>query len=329
VAIALAIIAGCEPSAGERAERAERAERNRNASAEVAALGGEVAARVGDARIPLTVVARVAEAERVAPRLAAERVVDDEVAAEAARARGLDRRLPAAWLARTAAARMAIDRITEEARRRGPPTDDEVTALSERHWALVDRPPAVRTIHAVVLWPKDVDTNPASKQGVRALAGALRAAVVGASDADFESRAKAAIAEKNVAHLETRIERLPGITEDGRVVEGGGAMDAVFSKAASGLSKPGETSGVVETQFGAHVIRLLERLPEKRMPLEERRLAFAPEVQAQRARASLEALLERLKREHPVAVSSAAETLMRDAATAAARAIEPAPEDSP
>jgi hypothetical protein len=54
------------------------------------------------------------------------------------------------------------------------------------------------------------------------------------------------------------------------------------------------------------------------MPLEERRLAFAPEAYAQRARASLDALLERLRREHVVTVSSTAETLMREAATAAA-----------
>lgn len=270
-----------------------------------APLGGAVAASVGRDTIPLALVEAVARAQGISPSEAARALVDDAIAAEAARARGLDSEQPAAWRLVAARARLASDRLFEEARGEGPPTDAEVAALSERYWAAVDRPPTFRVVHAIVMRPTDDTLVP----DARAAAAALRDAVHGASDrSDFERRAKAvALAPK----LELRVEELPAFDEDGRVAEGGGRMDEVFARAAAALAPERATSGVVQTTFGWHVIRLIERLPEMRMPLEERRIAFTDEIVATRARERLRLRLEALRSTHAVGVSPSSEELMR------------------
>ncbi len=58
---------------------------------------------------------------------------------------------------------------------------------------------------------------------------------------------------------------------------------------------------------------MLERLPEKRVPLEERRAMFAREVIAMRGHDAYVALLADAKRRHPVVVDPAADALMASA----------------
>jgi parvulin-like peptidyl-prolyl isomerase len=77
------------------------------------------------------------------------------------------------------------------------------------------------------------------------------------------------------------------------------------------LPSLGAMTDVVESGFGFHVIKLLQRVPEKRMPVETRRLAFAEEVYAMRAREHMGARLEALREANHVVVSPAAEQLMR------------------
>jgi parvulin-like peptidyl-prolyl isomerase len=70
---------------------------------------------------------------------------------------------------------------------------------------------------------------------------------------------------------------------------------------------------VVETSFGWHVIRLVERLPEERKSLDERRALFAPEVFATRARKIADEALQRRGSAASITISTAAEALMTDA----------------
>ncbi|HVH45165.1 MAG TPA: peptidyl-prolyl cis-trans isomerase [Labilithrix sp.] len=269
-----------------------------------AALGGDVAARVGGGAIPLAVVASVAEAQKVTAREAAKKVVDDEIAATAARSRGLDQRGTTAWRLVATRARFTSDRLYAEAKRRGLPTNAEVEKISERHWVEVDRPPSVRVVHAIVLRPKDA----AMVVAARSLARELHDAVTAASNDEFESAAKAVPHEPK---LQVKVERLPAFTGEGMVTEGPGRMDEVFSKTAFELRSAGDTSAVVETGFGFHVIRLLERIPAVRMPFETRRLAFAEEVYLLRAHELMTSRLEVLRGTNEIVVSPAAEQLMR------------------
>lgn len=275
---------------------------------EAAALGGAVAARVESTVIPLELVARVAAASSITPLEAADRLIDDAAAAEIARRRGLDRQLPASWQLEAARGRFASQRFLADARRAGPPTDAEIATLSEVHWAEVDRPPAVRVIHAIVLRPKE----PTGIAEAKARAASLLEEVRTAADAStFEARAKAFFEREGLGKGGT-VEELPPFTTTGLVLSGG-AMDEGFARAAFAIPAENGTSPIVETSFGWHVIRLLERLPEHRMPLEMRRIAFAEEVVSIRAREILTARIGELRAAHPVTIVGAADALMQSA----------------
>lgn len=287
-------------SCGQSRPAAPRAESETNV-----ALEGGIVARVGESPIPLSLVESVVQSQRVEPREALRKVIDDEIAASAARARGLDGHAYVAQRLVALRARLVADRLYEEAKSKGPPTDSEVSALSDMYWTEVDRPPSVVVTHAIVLRPKDPALLPAAREA----AHRMRAAVAAVdSDADFEKNAKSVTLPPK---LELRVERLPAFTEDGWTISGPGRMDEGFSRAAFSIPTIGGMTDLVETEFGFHVIRLRERLPEKRMPFESRRIAFAEEVVERRARDLVTARLKELQKGREVEILPAAESLMR------------------
>jgi peptidyl-prolyl cis-trans isomerase C len=275
--------------------------------AEQAALGGEVAARVGSDVIPMSLVIKVASAQHLTPREALRRLVDDAVSANAARARGLDRQLPTSWRLTSARARFTADHLLSEAKAAGPPTDEEVAQFSARYWREVDRPAAVRVVHAVALRPKKPDA--AAEARARAVAEHLHEAVLSAKSAEeFQQIAKA------LPHpgVDVTVEPLAAFTREGRVSEGNeGNVDEAFAKGAYALEDVGSTSPVVESAFGWHVIRLEARIPEQRMPLETRRIAFTDEAYTLRTGLATTARLAALKASTPIVVAPSAELLMR------------------
>lgn len=286
-----------------------------------AALGGQIAARVGDEAVPLAVVASVAGAQHVDARTAALRVVDDAIAASAARQRGLDQRRPASWLLVAARGRFAADQIFREAKGRGAPTNLEVENFSNAHWREVDRPAGVRVVHVVVLRPQK--GGDAAFARARAGAAELRRILVTAtSPEDFEQKA---IAFPKSPDVETKFEKLPSFTDDGWAIERDARFSEKFSRPAFALSTPGETSDVVESEHGWHVIRLVEHLPEMRLPFETRREMFVDEVNAYRAHELLRERLEALRGRYPVTVSPASAEMMRSAMTESSKERGPKP----
>ena len=289
------------------------------APAQQSALGGEIAARVGSDVIPLSLVTKVAAAQHVTADEALRRLVDDAVAANAGRAKGLDRELPTSWYLTAARARITADRLLADAKRAGPPTDDEVKTLSERYWREVDRPQAIRVVHVVVRTPEKPD--PAASDRARAFAQQLREAVVDAKDADdFIAKANAV---PKYAGATVTAEKLPALTDAGQSIESQQQFDPTFAKGAFAIAEPGMTSPPVETSFGFHIIRLLEKIPEQRMPFETRRIAFADEVITMRAGAATKSLIEGLQRSKPIEIAPSAEILMRSLINTAGRGPTP------
>jgi hypothetical protein len=199
------------------------------------ALGGEVA-RVGDTPIAGEVVASVA-AERGGPvRSALDAVVDDALLAQGARVRGLAEQPGTRGALASALAARVLAAIARDAQAQGPPTAAERAELQVVH-ALAVRGPNLSVPRALEL------------------ANEIQAAVAGAPTPDaFEERARA------VPHAGVRlvVERLGPFAAAGLLPDRS-MIDRTFVAAAFALRDVGDTSPVVETPFGWHTIRLIER----------------------------------------------------------------------
>jgi hypothetical protein len=244
-------------------------------------------AQVDDVRIPGALVAEVANARGTTPRDAVDALVDDALAARDARAQGLDRSPEVAWASTAALARVATLRFQMEAQSDGPPTDDELATITVQH-ALVRRAPSLPPSRAL------------------GLAREIAPAVASSKDAkEFEARARAVAGAADWLLVES----LPGFDLGGDSADGA-HFDPAFVAAAFTLHRSGDTSGVVETPFGWHVIRLVSREVPAGAELEERRSRLADTVVTTRARSLVEATIAGRLHTEAIEVSSAADALM-------------------
>jgi hypothetical protein len=253
-------------------------------------LGGAVA-RVGSVAVPPSLVAEVARAKSLSTSGALDALVRDALAAQGALARGLDRDPTVSWQTVSALARQVPVRLLESAAAAGPPSDDELALVSVEH-AVVMRSPTLREEDALVL------------------ADAIRRAVTGARSADdFEARANA------VAHPRAQVivQRVGPFGADG-TDSSGGSLDAGFVAASFALRAPLETSAVVASPFGWHVIQLVERHPAEGSRA-DRALAVGPAIVRARARARVDGLLRARAPLARIEISPAAEALMAQAIT--------------
>jgi hypothetical protein len=283
-----------------------------------AALPPGAVARVGSIVITADLVARIAAAQRTSIEEARDAAVRDALFAQAALDRGLaqtrevDRQITAEL------ARVMLHRVLAEARK-APPTEDELAAAAKRRWLDVDRPEGSRVVHAVVRCDPQKDDD-AKKASARAVAEAIRAAALPISerastmplpegaplpsvrqrpsdDPDPLSAAfRKAAALVPSRGLEVTIEPLPAAAADGRVLApNGGNLDTIFTRAAAAIPARGGLSPIVETNYGYHVILLLERTPAQVLQGEARTARLLADIVNERARAADKQLLARLR----------------------------------
>jgi peptidyl-prolyl cis-trans isomerase C len=264
-----------------------------------------VAAKVGDELISVSAVARVAKVQGISPAEARERLVRDALLSAHGRAL-LGETGGVTQIERAALARAMIERLEQQVRARGEPTDAEIQRITELRWIEVDRPPAARTTHAVVMVEATTD-----RRAARELATKIAAAVRGAHDAK-EFRARAEKVPRGA--LKVSVEALPPVTADGRVIakpQSGPAQrfDPKFAEAANAIAEVGQQSPVVESSFGLHVILLEEKLAGRSLPLEQRRKVLRDEALAARARVAKDQLELELARGAKIEIDHAAPTL--------------------
>ena len=256
-----------------------------------ASLDG-VVARVGSVGLPPSLVAEVARAQGSPPGVALEELVRDALAAQGGVARGLDRDPVVSWQSTTALARRVPAQLLDVAAAQGPPTDDELALVSVEH-AVVLRSPSLREEDALEV------------------AAAIHTAVLGARSAEeFQGRANV------VAHPRAQVIVQPvgPFGADG-IDSSGGSLDARFVAAAFALRAPLETSPVVVSPFGWHVIQLVERKAADGSRADRAR-ELGSAVVRMRARMRVDALLRTRTERAKIEISPAADALMAKATSA-------------
>lgn len=276
------------------------------APVEMGNIEAGVVARVGAERIFADEVARIATAQGVDVSAARELAIRDALYASQAKADGMDADVDTQLVVNAALARRMLRKMLDDADRAGPVTDEELETVMKRRWLELDRPEGFRVVHAVVRTKEGADE--ATRSRAAAVARAVRDAALPVAElakttppsreqvdpvVDAFKRAAEGVARDG---FDVKVESLEPVAADGRVLSlSGGGYEKPFVEGASKLTTRGEVSEVVLTPYGCHVLLLLERIPEARVPLEERRQSVREEVLWMRSAAARSKLLERLR----------------------------------
>lgn len=284
-------------------------------------------ARVGDEPILAETVGRIAAVQELEPSVARDVAIRDVLFATAAREQLSPRDVESAE-ARILARALLRDVIISS--REAPITEDELGRATETYWTRYARPPGFRTIHAVMLAPKDAppETHVAARERIAKVREAwgpivekLRGTQAPEYDEErmFRWNAKAmtepikeeleAVAKAAVGELGLKVQQLPPVTSQGYIIDhdqSQSSLDQNFSRVASGLAARGDLSEVVQSVSGWHVIVLLEITPSRLVAERERREALRGFIYRVRAQEHVDQLLGRLRKGSSVPPNHAA-----------------------
>jgi peptidyl-prolyl cis-trans isomerase C len=158
-------------------------------------------------------------------------------------------------------------------------TPEQVTDFYEKNPDQFQQPERVRASHILIGFPENADE--AAKQQAR-----TRAAEV----------LKEVKAGKDFAALAKQHSSDPGSGPNGGDLGffQQGQMVPPFDKAAFSM-KPGQTSELVETEFGVHIIRVVDRQPARTVPLDEVRAEVQQYIEGQNRQQATQAFVDALK----------------------------------
>ena len=163
--------------------------------------------------------------------------------------------------------------------------DADIKKFYDENGDKFTKPATVRASH--ILIGVDPSATDADKKAAKEKAEKLRKELAGG--ADF-----AALAKANST--------CPSSQQGGDLGEfGSGQMVPAFETAAFAL-KPGEISGVVETQFGYHIIRLVEKKPEQKVPFSEVQSRIAEYLKGQKINTALGTFVDEARKKATIEI---------------------------
>lgn len=294
-----------------------------------------VAVQVEGEHVTATAIALIASELEVDPRAAVDLAVFDAALATAAR-RELDPREVHTLSSSVLARALAVEDWRELKAR--PILAEELEEATQAFWLDYARPEGRRTAHAVALvQPTDPpDVHARAENTAKRVLEAVRAPTAeatrekptavdpetafaqGAFAKDpiylaFSAAARAAVPEEVLPSVV--IQELPSVARDGRQIVKGMAhdapgFDAEFTRASWELTERGQLSGVVKSQFGYHVIVLLETTPANMATEAERRVALRDAIVEVRGKRQRRALLAKLEKATKIELAPNHEALL-------------------
>ena len=167
-------------------------------------------------------------------------------------------------------------------------SDADVKKFYDEHIKDVTKPENVTVAH-ILIQPDDAN---ADEEAADKEAKAKIDAIYDELLKDPEQFVKLAQEKSDCPSGKASEGKLPAFDKDGMLVDGGGAMDQTFATAAFGIEKAGQITKPVKTQFGYHIIKLIEKTPEEVTPLEKVKDKIVEYLAAEKAQNDLNKMLE-------------------------------------
>lgn len=221
-----------------------------------------------------------------------ENLVRTELLVQAAKKRGLEDDPEV----REVVERVLVQRLLQKELEAGPVPEEESRAWYAAHASEFVRPERVRVADFFFASPK----GDPKRAAVKAEAAKELAALVAAKEEVRAAAFASAVRRRSNAEATKSVDGDlgPRTLEELTQTQGAPVAEAAFA-----LKAVGALSGVVETEYGYHLLRLLGRQPGEETKFEVARPRIENRLQAERRGTGMEKLVEKLKAETKVEVS--------------------------
>jgi parvulin-like peptidyl-prolyl isomerase len=169
-------------------------------------------------------------------------------------------------------------------------SDDDVKKFYEDHIGDVTKPEGVTVAH--ILIQPDEEKEAADKEAADKEAKEKIDAIYEELLKDPAQFDKLAQEKSDCPSGKRDNGKLPSFDKDGMMLDGSGTMDQTFTDAAFAIEKAGQITKPVKTQFGYHIIKLIEKTPEEVTPLEKVKDRITEYLAAEKAQDDLNKMLD-------------------------------------